>query len=278
MRSKLKDFEVLIYLKIWLSLKTKRRYFCRFSESASSEAVQMLEWIAAVCIMVVMAILWPIVKCFGEGSQSTLLLQGLEIPRRESKRSTERCDSNCATGTQQKPGGRDEAPTVALICKPSALANYLLKHCMTFCKQLRIQKFNWRVSSSLQTIFGAVWPYDCPVHFIRDHLQLSDDGLVALDWAVVGAHHKRRRTSSNSTSPILLVIPNSIGKITRNVLKVISKHQVATIKHADSWPNALLLADKSYFSYTLLQYWNTSTNYFSPAWIHSNEDIIQPAT
>ncbi|KAA0702022.1 Protein ABHD15 [Triplophysa tibetana] len=180
----------------------------------------MLEWIAAVCIMVLMAILWPIVKCFGEGSQSTLLLQGLEIPRRESKRSTERCDSNCATGTQQNPGGRDESPTVALICKPSALANYLLKHCMTFCKQLRIQKFNWRVSSFLQTIFGALWPYDCPVHFIRDHLQLSDDGLVALDWAVVGAHHKRRRTSSNSTSPILLVIPNSIGKITRNVLKL----------------------------------------------------------
>ncbi|XP_056613686.1 protein ABHD15 isoform X2 [Triplophysa dalaica] len=220
MRSKLKDFEVLIFFKDLIVFKNPAEVFLQVFWSASSEAVQMLEWIAAVCIMVLMAILWPIVKCFGEGSQSTLLLQGLEIPRRESKRSTERCDSNCATGTQQKPGGRDEAPTVALICKPSALANYLLKHCMTFCKQLRIQKFNWRVSSSLQTIFGAVWPYDCPVHFIRDHLQLSDDGLVALDWAVVGAHHKRRRTSSNSTSPILLVIPNSIGKITRNVLKL----------------------------------------------------------
>ncbi|KAJ7995745.1 hypothetical protein DPEC_G00247780, partial [Dallia pectoralis] len=48
-------------------------------------------------------------------------------------------------------------------------------------------------------------------------------GLVALDWAVSGvggSHQKRRRTSSHSTSPILLIIPNSFGKITRNVLKL----------------------------------------------------------
>ncbi|XP_077064449.1 protein ABHD15 [Siphateles boraxobius] len=168
----------------------------------------MLEWIGAACFMILMAILWPVVKCFGAESHSTLLL-----PRRESKRSAERCDL--------KLEGQGESATVALICKPSALANYLLKHCMTFCKSLSIQKWNWRMSSSLQTVYGALWPFDCPVHFIRDHLQLSDDGLVALDWAVVGAaHHKRRRTSSNSTSPVLLIIPNSYGKITRNVLKL----------------------------------------------------------
>lgn len=168
----------------------------------------MLEWIGAACFMILMAILWPVVKCFGAESHSTLLL-----PRRESKRPAERCDS--------KLEGQGESATVALICKPSALANYLLKHCMTFCKSLSIPKWNWRMSSSLQTVYGALWPFDCPVHFIRDHLQLSDDGLVALDWAVVGAaHHKRRRTSSNSTSPVLLIIPNSYGKITRNVLKV----------------------------------------------------------
>lgn len=168
----------------------------------------MLEWIAVACFMVLMAILWPVVKCFG-ASHSTLLL-----PRRESRRSSERCDS--------KPEGQGESDALDLICKPSALANYLLKHCMSFCKSLSIPKWNWRMSSSLQTVFGALWPFDCPVHFIRDHLQLSDDGLVALDWAVVGAaHHKRRRTASNSTSPVLLIIPNSFGKITRNVLKVI---------------------------------------------------------
>uniref|UniRef100_A0A671KWF5 Abhydrolase domain containing 15a n=1 Tax=Sinocyclocheilus anshuiensis TaxID=1608454 RepID=A0A671KWF5_9TELE len=169
----------------------------------------MLEWIAAACFMILMAILWPVVKCIGAESHSTLLL-----PRRESKRSAERCDS--------KIEGQGESDAVALICKPSALANYLLKHCMSFCKSLSIPKWNWRMSSSLQTLFGALWPFACPVHFIRDHLQLSDDGLVALDWAVVGAaHHKRRRTSSNSTSPVLLIIPNSFGKITRNVLKVL---------------------------------------------------------
>ncbi|XP_012986689.2 protein ABHD15 [Esox lucius] len=78
-------------------------------------------------------------------------------------------------------------------------------------------------SAILQTVYGACWPYESRVHFVRDHLQLSDDGLVALDWAVsvAGAsYQKRRRTSSNSTSPILLIIPNSFGKITRNVLKL----------------------------------------------------------
>ncbi len=168
----------------------------------------MLEWIGAACFMGLIAILWPVVKCLVAESHSTLLL-----PRRESKRSAERCDS--------KLEGQGEPDALALICKPSALANYLLKHCMSFCKSLSIPKWTWRMSSSLQTVFGALWPFDCPVHFIRDHLQLSDDGVVALDWAVVGAaHHKRRRTCSNSTSPVLLIIPNSFGKITRNVLKV----------------------------------------------------------
>lgn len=168
----------------------------------------MLEWIGTVCFLILMAILWPVVKCFGAASHSTLLL-----PRRDSKRPADRCDSQLEE--------QGESAAVALICKPSALANYLLKHCMTFCKSLSIPSWTWRVSSSLQTVFGALWPVECPVNFIRDHLQLSDDGLVALDWAVVGAaHHKRRRTSSNSTSPVLLIIPNSFGKITRNVLKV----------------------------------------------------------
>lgn len=65
----------------------------------------------------------------------------------------------------------------------------------------------------------ACWPCPSPVQFVRDNLQLSDDGLVALDWAVP-PHQKRRRTSSHSTVPVLLIIPNSFGKITRNVLKV----------------------------------------------------------
>ncbi|TRY93933.1 hypothetical protein DNTS_035533 [Danionella cerebrum] len=142
----------------------------------------MLEWVCAVCFMVLMAMFWPVVKCYGARSPATLLLAPRDI-----RRSTD----------------ISEPAALAMICKPSALANYLLKHCMSFSTSLSIPPWNWRMSASLQTVFGALWPVECPVHFIRDYLQLSDDGLVALDWAVVGAAHlKRRRTSSNSTSPL----------------------------------------------------------------------------
>ncbi|KPP72904.1 abhydrolase domain-containing protein 15-like [Scleropages formosus] len=109
-----------------------------------------------------------------------------------------------------------------MICKPSALANYLLKHCATFCSYAAAPRWSWRSSALLQTAFGACcWPSDCAVHFARDHLQMSDGGIVSLDWAAAGsAPHRRRRTSSNCSSPVLLIIPNSFGKITRNVLKL----------------------------------------------------------
>uniref|UniRef100_A0A3Q1F6C5 Abhydrolase domain containing 15a n=1 Tax=Acanthochromis polyacanthus TaxID=80966 RepID=A0A3Q1F6C5_9TELE len=118
--------------------------------------------------------------------------------------------------------------TVGLICKPSALANYLLKHCRTFSNYSPCVGRTWRASAFLQSAYEACWPYESPVQFVRDNLQLSDDGLVALDWAVP-SYQKRRRTSSHSTSPVLLIIPNSFGKITRNVLKVI--RAVFILKH-----------------------------------------------
>ncbi|XP_077336692.1 protein ABHD15-like [Lithobates pipiens] len=107
-----------------------------------------------------------------------------------------------------------------LICKPSALANYLLRQCRTFCAFSNVA-WVWRTFPSLQTVVAVLGPVDKGVHFVREFLQLTDDGLVALDWAVKPGHHqRRRRTSSNSTVPILLVIPNSVGKITRNTSKM----------------------------------------------------------
>lgn len=176
------------------------------------EAVQMLAWIGAVCVLLLVAMVWPVLK------HLVAFLTGPEIAPRG-----ERSASASATGTEpvkvHKPAGDSSAP-VAFICKPSALAKYLLKHCTSFCKYVPNPAWHWRASPCLQTVLGALWPHDCAVHFIRDYLQLSDDGLVALDWAVVGP---KRRTSSNSSSPILLIIPNSFGKLTRNVLKVIKK-------------------------------------------------------
>lgn len=112
-----------------------------------------------------------------------------------------------------------ETSTVTLICKPSALANYLLKNCRTFSSYAPVVGWTWRTNAFLLSVFEACWPYRSPVQFVRDHLQLSDDGLVALDWAVP-CSQRRRRTSSHSTSPVLLIIPNSFGRITRNVMEV----------------------------------------------------------
>uniref|UniRef100_A0A8C9YPJ8 Protein ABHD15 n=1 Tax=Sander lucioperca TaxID=283035 RepID=A0A8C9YPJ8_SANLU len=157
-------------------------------------------------------------------SQSDTLLQGLGISQQTTKDKTGRCASERegSDGAQAACAGAGtdgKARTVALICKPSALANYLLKHCRTFSNYSPCVGWTWRASALLQSVYKACWPYNSPVQFVRDNLQLSDDGLVALDWAVP-SYQKRRRTSSHSTSPVLLIIPNSFGKITRNVLKL----------------------------------------------------------
>lgn len=185
----------------------------------------MLDWLVALCIVILVILIWPGAKYFGTESQSDALLQGLGISQGVARDKTGRCVPD--------RGGRDvveaacagavtgeKARTAALICKPSALANYLLKHCRSFSHYAPCVGWTWRASALLQSVYEACWPYDSPVQFVRDNLLLSDDGVVALDWALP-SYQKRRRTSSHSTSPVLLIIPNSFGKITRHVLKVI---------------------------------------------------------
>ncbi|OCT91518.1 protein ABHD15 [Xenopus laevis] len=106
------------------------------------------------------------------------------------------------------------------VYKPSALANYLVQRCRTFHGFGRA-RWIWKTFPTLQTLVGLLGPVDKGVHFIREYLQMSDEGLVALDWAVKpGQPQRRRRASSNSTVPILIVVPNSYGKITRNTSKM----------------------------------------------------------
>uniref|UniRef100_A0A3P9CCM6 Protein ABHD15 n=1 Tax=Maylandia zebra TaxID=106582 RepID=A0A3P9CCM6_9CICH len=184
----------------------------------------MVEWLLALCFVILVVSIWPGSKYFCTESQRDALLQRFGILQQVAKGKTEKCvseregsddaQSACVgalTGEKQR--------TVALICKPSALANYLLKHCWTFSNYSPCVGWTWRASAFLQSVYEACWPYESPVQFVRDNLQLSDDGVVALDWAVP-SYQKRRRTSSHSTSPVLLIIPNSFGKITRNVLKL----------------------------------------------------------
>lgn len=185
----------------------------------------MLDWLVALCIVILVVLIWPGSKYFGTESQTDALFQGLGISQQTTKEETGGCvsdrDGSDVVDAPSAGGATGEtARTVALICKPSALANYLLKHCRTFSNYSPCVGWTWRASAFLQSVYEACWPYDSTVQFVRDNLQLSDDGLVALDWAVP-SYQKRRRTSSHSTIPVLLIIPNSFGKITTNVLKVI---------------------------------------------------------
>lgn len=172
----------------------------------------MLLWLVALGFAILLLLMWPGSKYSGTESHTDPLLPGLGIPQQPSKEQT---GSSSLVQDAQEGASR----TVELVCKPSALANYLLKHCRTFSTYAPCVGWTWRASGLLQSVHEACWPCQSPVQFVRDNLQLSDDGLVALDWAVP-PHQKRRRTSSHSTVPVLLVIPNSFGKITRNVLKV----------------------------------------------------------
>lgn len=173
----------------------------------------MLEWLAAVCIVILVVLIWPGTKYFCTKEQTDALISELGVSGSEDK------NSGAKTGGFARNNSHVNTDAVAFICKPSALANYLLKHCRTFNDYSPCVGWTWRASAVLQSAYEACWPYQSPVQFVRDNLQLSDDGLVALDWAVP-SYQRRRRTSSHSTSPVLLVIPNSYGKITRNVLKL----------------------------------------------------------
>lgn len=169
----------------------------------------MLDWLLLLCVVILVALIWAGSKYFGTESPPGALLQKQVLPRQVT-------DNNPGRRVSESDG---KPSAVALICKPSTLANYLLKHCRTFRNYSPSAGWTWRASAVLQSAYEACWPCDSPVQFVRDNLQLSDDGLVSLDWAVPPTQ-KRRRTSSHSTSPVLLIIPNSFGKITRTVLKV----------------------------------------------------------
>uniref|UniRef100_A0AAV2J5B6 Serine aminopeptidase S33 domain-containing protein n=1 Tax=Knipowitschia caucasica TaxID=637954 RepID=A0AAV2J5B6_KNICA len=171
----------------------------------------MLECLVFVSIVVLVVVFWPCATYFCTGVQTGARLWGQGVTRALEN------DSKNDDFTHGNPDVK--ADSVAFVCKPSALANYLVKHCRSFCHYSPCEGWTWRASAVLQSVFEACWPYHSEVQFVRDNLQLSDEGLVALDWAVP-SYQRRRRTSSHSSSPVLLIVPNSFGKITRNVQKL----------------------------------------------------------
>ncbi|XP_051793205.1 protein ABHD15 [Acanthochromis polyacanthus] len=143
---------------------------------------------------------------------------------------------------EAKPPGSESGSAPAsdgprLICKPTALAKYLLRHCGSLG---RSRLAGWpRGDPHLQTVSSLL----CGQHgetlqFTRDHLLLRDGGIVALDWAVgtrLGEARRRwegrkeQQSGGKSlgcftlTPPVLLLIPQSWGGMTPH-LKALS-HQ-----------------------------------------------------
>lgn len=133
-------------------------------------------------------------------------------------------------GTDVLSGSGQVSDVPRLICKPTALANYLLQHCVALA---RPRLASWpRGDPHLQTLSNML----CGQHgdrlqFTRDHLLLRDGGIVALDWAVgtrLGEVVGRKRGEGRkehqlggkahgcftAMPPVLLVIPQYWGGMT----------------------------------------------------------------
>ncbi|KAM4726268.1 protein ABHD15 [Anableps anableps] len=117
-----------------------------------------------------------------------------------------------------------------LICKPTALARYLLQHCGSLTKA-KLASWPWG-DPHLQTVSSQMCgEHGDNIQFTRDHLLLKDGGIVALDWAVgtrlSEATAKRRWEAKKehqsgrkalgcftSTPPVLLLVPQFWGGMT----------------------------------------------------------------
>ncbi|XP_030637602.1 protein ABHD15 [Chanos chanos] len=134
-------------------------------------------------------------------------------------------------------GPHREGAEVRLICKPTALASYLIKNCGTLTRpQLAGRP---RGDPHLQIFLNLVWPVEEGVpeqggiSFTRDHLLLRDGGIVALDWAV-GFRSERATAKQeqqvgvkvlgyhSSNPPILILVPNALGRMTPHLLSLCS--------------------------------------------------------
>lgn len=119
------------------------------------------------------------------------------------------------------PGQVSDGPRV--ICKPTALAKYLLRSCGSLT---RMRLASWpRGDPHLQMLSGMLYERcGSGLRFRREHLLLKDGGVVALDWAVgtVSAemfwrkrcewskehqHDGKTLGCITTTPPILLAIP-----------------------------------------------------------------------
>lgn len=138
-------------------------------------------------------------------------------------------------GTNRLSGSGQVSDCPQLICKPTALAKYLLLHCVPLT---RMGLASWpKGDPHLQTLSSMLCgKVGDKLQFSRDHLLLSDGGIVALDWAVGTKLREplgRKKHQSGgkmlgcftATPPVLLVIPQYWGGMTAH-LKVLCHQAV----------------------------------------------------
>ncbi|KAM6907130.1 protein ABHD15 [Xenentodon cancila] len=155
----------------------------------------------------------------------------LELPLHRNTRiwsqEVKSAETDVLSGSSQMSNGHK------LICKPTALAEYLLHNCGSLAKS---KLAGWpRGDPHLQTMTSQLL---CGQHidtmrFTRDHLLLRDGGVVALDWAVgtrlgeevlksweVKKEHQLWRKALGcftSAPPVLFLVPQSWGGMTRHI-------------------------------------------------------------
>ncbi|KAM9348825.1 protein ABHD15 [Symphorus nematophorus] len=160
----------------------------------------------------------------------------LELPLDRNTRTWTDEDGSPGTDVLSGSGQASEGPR--LICKPTALAKYLLRHCGSLA---RPRLASWpRGDPHLQTLSNLLCgQHGDTLQFTRDHLLLRDGGVVALDWAVGTRLGERRRWDGRkehqsggkalgcftATPPVLLIIPQSWGGMTPH-LKVLCHQAV----------------------------------------------------
>lgn len=120
-----------------------------------------------------------------------------------------------------------------LICKPTALANHLKKHCSALAQPPLAR---WPQSDPhFQVITNLMWPTtesaERGIRFTREHLLLQDGGIVALDWAVGLMNQQDQRKKEfhpggkvlglhTSNRAIIVLIPNALGRVTPHLLNL----------------------------------------------------------
>ncbi|XP_040929790.1 protein ABHD15 isoform X2 [Betta splendens] len=170
-------------------------------------------------LVLCLALRWPAVQCWTReavraGGYSLWVIICLILRLPTNRRTTTLTEEAGSIKTDDQTSHEPR-----LICKPTALAKYLLQKCGSLA---RPQLATWpRGDPHLQTLCSLMCgQVDDSLQFTRDQLLLRDGGIVALDWAVGwrrGEGKKEHQSDGKAlgcftrSPPVLLLIPQLWG-------------------------------------------------------------------